>query len=188
MSEIRGPLSAIAGAVVDPINQHCSLPPDQKALASVSLAAHAVGWCAYLCPLFKTGPFALAVLLGVAFFGQGHEPDWRLPVGAWGGLTAVSVLWLSAVWRRAQWFARGQYGTAFGRLLLAAALAALLWFRVWPDDWPLAAIILKGFYIAWLSSAVARFLLAAQLFDGGSAERIIRRILRRRNAPLRPAR
>ncbi len=185
MSEIRGPMSAIAQAFVDPIRQHQNLPPDKKILAQVSLAAHVLGWCAYLCPLFKTGPFALAVLLGVAFFGNGKAPDWWLPVEAWAGLTAVSALWLAAAWRAAQ----GQVNAgAFPRLVLAGALAALLWYRVYPDWGPLAELILKGFYIAWLASAVCRFLLAAQLFGGGSAERAINRELRRRNRALMPAR
>ena len=57
MSEIPGPLTALAHAIVDPIEQHRRLPPDKQILAQVSLAAHLLGWCLYLCPLFKTGPF-----------------------------------------------------------------------------------------------------------------------------------
>jgi len=130
----------------------------------------------------------VAVLFGVAFLGQGKAPDWRVPVGAWGGLTIIAVLWLLAAWRQARMFARRELGTAFGRLLMAGAMAGLLWYRVYPDDWPLTTIILKGFYAAWGFSHVCRFLLAAQLFGGGNAERIIRRAVKRRTTPMIPAR
>ena len=188
MSEFRGPLSAIAEGIVDPIEHHRRLPPDKQTLAQVSLAAHLLGWCLYLCPLIKTGPFTLAVLLGAGFFGNGKAPDWWLPVGAWGGLSVLGVLWLLAAWRQARLYARRELGAAFNRLVLAGIFGALLWFRVWPDDWPGAAIILKGFYIAWGLSHVCRFLLAAQLFGGGNAERIIRRAVKRRTTPMIPAR
>jgi hypothetical protein len=189
VSEFRGgPLTALAHAIVDPIEQHRRLPLDKQTLAHVSLASHLLGWCAYLCPLFKTGPFSVAVLFGVAFFGNGKAPDWWLPVGAWAGLTAVSVVWLLAAWRQARAYARREVGTAFGRLLLAGAMAGLLWYRVYPDDWPLVALVIKGFYIAWGLSHVCRFLLAAQLFGGGNALRTIRRRLRQRSAPMIPAR
>ena len=154
----------------------------------MSLAAHLLGWCVYLCPLFKTGPFTLAVLLGAGFFGQGHAPDWWLPVGAWAGLTFLGVLWLLAAWRQARAYARRELGTAFGRLVLAVIFAGALWFRVYPDDWPLAAIILKGLYIAWGMSHAMRFIIAAQPFGGGNAERIIRRAVKRRTTPMIPAR
>jgi hypothetical protein len=167
MSEIPGPLSALAQAIVDPIEQHRRLPPDQKKLAQVSLASHALGWGLFLCPFIKTGPFPVAVLFGAALLRNGKPPDWALPVGAWAGLTAMSVLWLLAAWRSAE--VRRHF--AFGRLTLAAAMAALLWFRMWPNDWPLIALILKGFYIAWGFSHLCRFLVAAQLFGGGSAQR-----------------
>ena len=188
MSEFRGPLSAIAEGIVDPIEHHRRLPPDKQTLAQVSLAAHLLGWCLYLCPLIKTGPFTLAVLLGAGFFGNGKAPDWWLPVGAWGGLSVLGVLWLLSAWRQARLYARRELGAAFNRLVLAGIFGALLWFRVWPDDWPGAAIILKGFYIAWGLSHGLRFLLAAQLLGGGNAERIIRRQLKRRSAPMIPAR
>jgi hypothetical protein len=188
MSDIRGPLHALSLAVVDPINQHRHLPPDQKRLAHLSLAAHSLGWCLYLCPLFKTGPYLAAVLIGAALFGNGHAPDMWLPVGAWGVLTAVSVLWLLSAWRGARQYFGRDFGMAFGRLLLTGAMAVLLWFRVWPDDWPLVVLILKGFYVAWGFSHAVRFLFAAQLSGGGNARGKIEREVRRRNAPLRPAR
>ena len=188
MSEFRGPLSAIAEGIVDPIEHHRRLPPDKQTLAQVSLAAHMLGWCLYLCPLIKTGPFTLAVLLGAGFFGNGKAPDWWLPVGAWGGLSVLGVLWLLSAWRQARLYARRELGTAFGRLVLAGIFAGALWFRAYPEDWPLTAIILKGFYIAWGLSHVCRFLLAAQLFGGGNAERIIRRAVKRRTTPMIPAR
>jgi hypothetical protein len=184
MSDQPGVFSGIAQAIVDPIEQHRRLPPDQKRLAQVSLASHALGWCLYFCPFIKSGPFPVAVLFGAAFFGNGHPPDWVLPVGAWGGVTAISVLWLLAAWRSVE--ACRELGKAFGRLMLAASMAALLWFRVYPDWGPLVELILKGFYLAWGFSHVCRFLLAAQLFGGTSAERIIQKILKRRNAGLVP--
>jgi len=166
MSEIHGPLTALAHAIVDPIEQHRRLPPDKQILAQVTLA----------------------VLFSSAFLGQTHAPDWWLPVGAWAGLSVLGVLWLLSAWRQARLYARRELGTAFGRLVLAGIFAGALWFRAYPEDWPLTAIILKGFYIAWGLSHVCRFLLAAQLFGGGNAERIIRRAVKRRTTPMIPAR
>jgi hypothetical protein len=189
MSEIRGGLlTALAQGINDPIEHHRRQPPDKQALAQVSLAAHLLGWCLYLCPLIKTGPFPLAVLLGVSYFGNGHAPDWWLPEGSWAGLTMLGLLWLLSAWRQARLYARRELGTAFGRLVLAVIFAGLLWYHVYPDDWPAVALILKGFYIAWGLSHALRFIFAAQLFGGGSAERTIRRIVKRRGAPMIPAR
>jgi hypothetical protein len=175
MSEVRGPLSAIASAVADPILRHQNLPPDKKILAQISLSSHALGWSLYLCPLLKTGPYLAAVLMGAALFGNGKAPDEWLPLAAWAGLTGISVVWLCAAWRQAQRFARREYATAFGRLVMAAAMVALLWYGVYPQspDWLLAALVLKGFDSAWGLSHVCRFLIAAQLFGGGNALRVV---------------
>jgi hypothetical protein len=186
MSEIRGPLSAVAAAIVYPIEQHQRLTPPQKALAHVSLAAHFVGWCGYLAPVFYRGQFVGALLRL-----QLHAPDevW-ISVAAWAGLSVIAVLWLLAAMKAAH--APRSPGTALWRLLLGGACAWLLWNEIYPDVgpyWgPLAVFVLKGFYIAWLVSHVARFLVAAQLIGGGNALRTINREIRRRNAPVRPVR
>jgi hypothetical protein len=78
------------------------------------------------------------------------------------------------------------------RIILGGAVAWLLWRRVYLPtdfgDWvPIANVFLKGIYIGWLVSHVARFLVAAQIIGSGSAERRIRRLLKARNAQLRPA-
>lgn len=185
MSEIRGPLSAFAGAIVTPIDQHQHLLPQPKALANVSLAAHAVAWCGYLAPVFWPGKF-LGALLRLYL----HAPDELLiSLAAWAGVSVIAVLWLLAAWKAAQ--GPRSPGAALWRLLLAGACALALWKQLYPDCgpyWgPLAVFTLKGLYIAWLASHVARFLIAMELF-GGNALRVVKRQNRKRNAPLRAAR
>jgi hypothetical protein len=187
MSDIHGPLHGLGSAIIDPIEQYRRLlTQQQKALVHVSLASHALGWCVYLCPLFKTGPYLAAVMIGAAAFGNGHAPDMWMPRAAWAGLAFIALVWLFAGWKGAE--GPRDFGAALWRLLLTGIFAALLWYRVYPDWGALVEFVLKGFYIAWLASHVARFLIAAQLFGVGSALRAIKRQLKQRNAPLIPAR
>jgi hypothetical protein len=185
MSEIRGPMSAFAGAIVSQIEQHQRLTPPQKALANVSLAAHLLGWCGYLAPVWWPGRF-LGALLRLYL----HAPDeLSISLAAWAGVSVIAALWLLAAMKAAQ--APRSPGAALWRLLLGAACALALWKQVYPDVgplWgPLVVFLLKGFYIAWLASHVARFLIAVELF-GGNALRVVNRHNRKRNTPLRPVR
>jgi hypothetical protein len=177
--EIREPLSFIGSLAVSPVEQHQRLPPPQKTLANVSLAAHLLGWCGYLAPVAWE-------FISALWHAKLQAPDevW-IPVAAWAFVTLIAVLWLLAAWKAAE--GPRNPGAALWRVLIGAGCAALLWYRVYPDWGPVVVFLLKGIYIGWLVSHVARFLVAAQIIGGGSAKRRIRRLLKARNAPLRPA-
>jgi hypothetical protein len=171
---IRGPLSFFTVPIGDEIDKYQRLPADKKTLAHVSLAACLLAWCGYLAPVV----FELAPLRTLT-------ENW-IPFAVWAFVTLVAVLWLLAAIREAQ--APRNFGAALWRLLLGGAVACLLWYRVYPDWGPLAEFLIKGTYIGWLVSHVARFLVAAQLIGGGSAERRIKKILKQRNATLQASR
>jgi hypothetical protein len=173
--EIRGPLSFGGALAVSPIEQYQRLTPPQKTLANVSLAACLLGWCGYLAPV--AWEFSRSLLRAPL---KASTEDW-IPFAVWAFVTLIAVLWLLAAMNAAQ--GPRNPGAALWRLLLGGAVACLLWYRVYPDWGPVVVVVLKGIYIGWLASHVARFLVAAQLF-GGSAERRIKRLLKKRNAAL----
>jgi len=162
-----GPLSAIGVSIADSIAAHARLPPDQKNQRYVSISAAAVGWCAYLAP----DAFALA-------------GDWQT-FGLWAGGSAIALLSTAAAFKAASGVR--SWLTMLWRALLAATCLWLLWKRVYPDPREVVGFLVKGLYVGWLCANLARFLLAAGLWQG-NALRTIERQLRRQNAPLRPVR
>jgi hypothetical protein len=163
MSEGRGPLTIMASAFED----HARLPPQQKKIAHAGYAAELLTWCLYGAPLFE------------------HQTG--TPFAAWLAVTGFAVVWLAG----ALWRGRGQprdFGAICGSLVFGCGAAALLWFEMVPDWGPLAVFVIRGIYWSVLALNAAHLVVALQPFGGGNAKRIIRREMRRRNAPLVPAR
>lgn len=162
MSEFRGPLSAVGVPIAEGIAAHRAKPPYEKKLAGIGWAAALMAWCFYLRPAFVSpiwrAPFAAS------------EQAW-LTAGVWAAAVIVAGLALMAALHGV----RGvrDWWSAFWRLLLAGACAALLWLEAYPADWPFAAFLLKGLYWAWLAAQLARFWAAAQLFTGGAAVDVV---------------
>jgi len=174
MSDIRGPLSGIAVPIADAVREYRALPPPRKSVAGVGFGAAVLAEWVYLGPDFDGG------LLGIS-----GAPA----VEVWLAVAVLPLLWVILTLR----LARGQRDmlAAYGWLLRAAVGAALLWFQMYPDPRaaPLIAFLLKGIYWAALAGNLARFFAAAQPFGGGSAERAIKRQLRRNQTVLgRPPR
>jgi hypothetical protein len=165
MSESHGMFSALGLPIVDAIEEHRRLPPDQKYQRVVSMSAAALGWCAYLAPLGLSGD-------GVLF-------------GLWAGGGAIALLSLIAAFKAGAGL-RSPLAMLW-RALLAAACVWLLWNQVYPDPREAAGFLLKGLYIGWLCANAARFLLAAGLWQR-DALREIQKELQRQNAGLRPVR
>ena len=169
MSEIKGPLSAIAGAVVDTINEHERLPPTRKRIWHAGYAAEALFWCYWLAPFFE------------------HQSG--TPFTVWLAVSIGSGVWLHA----ALWATRGQpqdFGVMLSSLFWCAVAGGLLWIEAYPAEWgPGAAFVLQGLYWSVIAANAGRFIVAAQLLGGGNnAGPLIAGMLNARNAPLMPAR
>jgi hypothetical protein len=165
MSEIHGPLSAVAGALVE----HDRLTPPQQNIAHAGTAAELLTCCYWLAPFFE------------------HRSG--TPFIAWAAVSGAGMLWLLA----ALLTSRGQprdFSIMVRALVFGGIFGALLWVEAYPDWGPLGVYLVQGFYWSLVAIHTARFIVAAQLlsFGGGNALRIIDRQRKRRNAPLKPVR
>jgi hypothetical protein len=160
MSENRGGIfTAIVQPLVETAADYERLSPQAKILWHASGAAELGSWCLYAAPLFE------------------HRPG--TPFEIWAGLSGFCALWLAGAWLVSLGYPR-VFGIALKALLFGAGAAALLWFEVYPDGWPVADWLLRGLYLSLLVVSGVRFVVAVQPFQfRGSALGIVDRAIRR---------
>ena len=145
----------LAEAVAD----YDRLPPQGKILWHVSGAAELGWWCFYVAPLFE------------------HQSG--KPFEIWAGLSGFCALWLAGAWLASLRYPR-DFGMALKAMLFGAGAAALLWFQIYPDGWPVAWWLLRGLYLSLLFVNCVLLLVAIQPFQfAGSALGIVDRAIRR---------
>jgi hypothetical protein len=133
--------------------------------------------------------FVFVLCLYVLNSGQsllGALPSW-VP-GALEAGAALSLLLLASGFWATRDMPRDMHGIGMS-LAVAAAAVALLWWDWQMPPGPASAQIndmLPGLYIAALIAALVRALICARLLGG--AERFIKRLLDKRNRPMRPMR
>ena len=130
--------------------------------------------------------FLLVVCLYIWHGAPGQLPPWG-PVALL-VIAVLSLLFLLVAFYGARDAPRDPFGV-LASLVIAGGCAALLWWECYlPPDSPAAVdmnFALAGLYMAVLIAALVRALICARLFGG--AWRFIKRLLERRNQPMRPA-
>jgi hypothetical protein len=165
----QGPLTTIAGSVV----QHVNAPPlqqnQERAVWGTMLLTASVYWA---------NGFLAAKHLdfrdGVDFYWRAlhapREDSW--PYYLWGGLMLFGLLWVWVGMRGSR--APRQIMTAFWSAAFAAAAGYALWDGWYLDDYPTVNWYLRGFYQAVVAGAAMSFWLAVR-GTGPGAMRLIRR-------------
>jgi hypothetical protein len=175
---IVGPLSAIGVPIGDGINTFLQKTPQQRCQSLASYGTFLLWWCAYLWPVAGDR-------MGALLRASVNAPrDLWMPVAAWAGCAAAGIVLLvvGVIGARGSWSPLA----AAWRVLLASCCIALLWWPAYPADWgPNGVFLLKGLYGSWLAMNLVRLWIVAG--GHGSARRVMRRAMRQRNAPLRPA-
>lgn len=167
---VQGPLSAIGVPIAESIAEHQRLPPYEKNVARATLGAGLLTWCGYL----------------AAAFGDGARQFSDVVLWVWAGCALLGLLWLAVGLRNA----RGprEMMAAFWSGAVVAVCGWLLWHEAYPSGWgPLGAFILKGCYLAMLTSCAVRFWLAVRGMPG-DARKIVRQQIEENRVVWRSAR
>jgi hypothetical protein len=177
MSDGHQALREFSQTINQGIVEHLNSPPliknRNRAMWGAGLLAGGA-YVAWTFMLLEGGGFWRAEHIYLTQLHRPLEDSWQYY--AWGGVMVFGLLWVTVGLRGSR--APRDIMMAFWALAWVAGSGAALWYRWFPDDWPVVGWLLIGAYLMILASSVMQLYLAMRGTGPGAMRLIQQQIAR----------